>query len=240
MASHLPSSRTSLSFLPSQPSPLTFPPICADPDINRPPHVPFPYPPVTEKSHYTKTSRDVLQYPPEVRLRYPPGIRRPLGMEYTTPSWVQPRRPDWVRPRPPSWAEMQAEKDDGFLLPARPSRRRQKSTRCETLPPLEARARFLAGASPLFVESGSRLRNGSDILLAPRLRTVSSMQGTIGHEHAEYIIFKEPTRSTQLEDRHEVEHDSPFCDFSRLMQGAYVSLIYSGIWYILNFFVMQL
>ncbi|KIJ94522.1 hypothetical protein K443DRAFT_683684 [Laccaria amethystina LaAM-08-1] len=162
--------------------------------------------------------RDVLQYPPEVRLRYPPGIRRSHGIEYTTPSWVQPRRPDWVRPHPPSWAETQAEKDDGSLLPVRRSRRRQKS-RCETLPPLETRARFLAGASPLFVESGSRLRNGSDILLAPRLRTVSSMQGTIGHEHTEYIILKESTRSTQLEDRHEVEHDSPFCDFSRLMQA---------------------
>jgi hypothetical protein len=228
MASHLPSYRTSLSFLPSHPSPLTFPPIYADPDINRPPHVPVPYPPVNEESHYTKMGRDVLQYPPEVRLRYPPGIRRSHGIEYTTPSWVQPRRPDWVRPHPPSWAETQAEKDDGSLLPVRRSRRRQKS-RCETLPPLETRARFLAGASPLFVESGSRLRNGSDILLAPRLRTVSSMQGTIGHEHTEYIILKESTRSTQLEDRHEVEHDSPFCDFSRLMQGAYVSLRYSGI-----------
>lgn len=181
--------------------------------------MPVPYPPVDEKSHYTKMGRDVLQYPPEVRLRYPPGIRRSLGVECTTPSWVQPRRPDWVNPRPPSWAETQAEKDDGFLLTVRRSRRRPKSTRCGTLPPLEARARFLAGASPLFVESGSRLRNGSDILLAPRLRTVSSMQGTIGHEHTEYIISKGPTRSTQLEDSHEVEQDSPFCDFSRLMQA---------------------
>ena len=238
MASHLPSSRTSLSFLPSQPSPLTFPPICADPDIDRPPHVPVPYPPVNKESQYTKVGRDVLQYPPEVRLRYPPGIRRPLGMEHTTPSWVQPRRPDWVRPRPPSWAETQAEKDNGSLLPVRRPRRRQKSTRWETLPPLEARARFLAGASPLFVESGSRLRIGSDIL-APRLRTVPSVQGTIGHEHTEYIIMKEPTQRTQLEDRHEVEHDSPFCDFSQLMQGAYgFTKMFWNL--VLNSFALQL